>query len=426
MLIRYKKLAGIIVVILFFLVGCSHKMENSSDKSGHAQYYYFLLVESGNFQNAPAGEWLEQPIVIKVINNEAVPVSDIPLKFEIICGGGSLDKELISTDNSGKVESRWGMGGEPDQILKVSISGNSSAARAMYIFANTDLRLDLNWISGIPFQIERASVPHDDDILESNHFLIFSDASSRDVKVIFMKMAEEALLEIKQAFGIQSIKDLGVISSNRETKIKIFSNKGQSHAQMAFPLGFYIDGLDSDVFLGWWNGNQTLLRQWYRREVKHETMHVMQWLLGLDWDPGLSWHEKWGQTWPEFWFSEGIAEYISGGAFDAIENLEQVHLWFRDPDHVIPVGIIRSDDSPVPDSRIGEYYPMFGLAVRYLLEQEGQGRTFSDVMDMYLDMIQTRDFRQSFEKIMGISVEFYQENFLELIIEFFNRTEFLR
>jgi len=276
------------------------------------------------------------------------------------------------------------------------------------------------WFSGIPFYIDNEKIEHDDRILETDNFLTFSDASSDDVKISYSQMAEGAFEEIKQAFEIQSSEALGIKIDDRSTKITIFSDRYLDHSNMAFSTGFLLVALDSPVASAWFGDDKARLKDWYQRTVKHETMHVMQWLLGLDWDSKISWSQRWGRTWPEFWFSEGIAEYISGGSFQPIETINQVNTWCENPQHINPISVRRSDDSPVPDSRIGEYYPMFGLAVRYLLDEAGLGKSFVDVREMYRDMRKTVSFRESFEKFMGISVEYYEEHFFELITELFN------
>jgi hypothetical protein len=63
---------------------------------------------------------------------------------------------------------------------------------------------------------------------------------------------------------------------------------------------------------------------------------------------------------------------------------------------------------------------MFGLAVRYLLDDAGLGKSYVDVKEMYHDMRSTVSFRESFEKFMGISIAYYEEHFFELIADFLN------
>ena len=84
--------------------------------------------------------------------------------------------------------------------------------------------------------------------------------------------------------------------------------------------------------------------------------------------------------------------------------------------------VCKSTDAAVPDARIGEYYPMFRLAVRYLLDDAGQGKSFNDVKNMYIDMHSTVNFRSSFESYLGISVEYYENHFFELIATFLNQS----
>jgi len=403
------------VLLLFIFVIFLFSCNAPTDDQPNNQFEFVITVISGNFQQGNNSEQLTNPIVIRISDSQQTPRSNVPIAFEIICGGGSLSVTTTNTDSQGQAEVYWLLGNESDHILKVTSSDWRYAAEARYVYANTYFEIETQWISGIPFRIESETISHDDRILESNNFLTFSDASSDDVKVIYSKMAEDAFYEIKQAFEIQSSEEIGVFSNDRSTKITIFSNKNLTHDSFAFSVGFILYGLDSPFFSSWWGGDTTRLREWYRREVKHETMHVVERLLGLDWGP--AWI-----SWPEFWFSEGIAEYISGGSFSPIENMDQVNTWLQNPEHINPISIRQSTDAPVPNSRIGEYYPMFGLAVRYLLDENGLGKTFLDVKAMYLDMLNTESFRTSFETYMGITVEYYEENFFDLITDFLNQT----
>ena len=409
------------ISMIFTLLITSVCSQSSQELPIDSQYEYVIQVVSGNFQHGNNGDQLFDPIVVRVIDSQQTPQANVPLLFEIICGEGRLSMTSTNTDSAGQAEISWVLGYQSDHILKVSPSNNQYAAEARYIYANTYFTIENQWVSGIPFRIETETISHDNRILESANFLTFSNGSSDDVKVIYSKMAEDAFFEIKQAFGIPNCEAIGVFNNITDTKITLFSNIHLIHDQIAFSVGFFLYGMDSPFYSDWLAAAPAGFREWYGREVKHETMHVMQWLLGLDWDSSIPWSQRWGTTWPEFWFSEGIAEHISGGSFLPIENIQQVNEWRENPDHINPISILRSDSSPVDDSRIGEYYPMFGLAVRFLLDENGLGRTFPDVKALYLDMIETGSFRHSFQTFMGISVEYYEENFYWLISEFFYR-----
>jgi len=58
------------------------------------------------------------------------------------------------------------------------------------------------------------------------------------------------------------------------------------------------------------------------------------------------------------------------------------------------------------------------LAVRYLLDKKGQRKTVSDVKRMYEALKNGDSFNDAFENNMGISVDYYEKHFFELIFNF--------
>jgi hypothetical protein len=117
-------------------------------------------------------------------------------------------------------------------------------------------------------------------------------------------------------------------------------------------------------------------------------------------------------------FVEGIAEHVAGGSWVPIRTLENLITWRSHPDHSNPIGIKEWADFPesvIERSNGYEYYPMFDVAVRYLLDERGHGRTFADVMALFQDLVTSFNFASSFERHMGISVEDYEDEFFELI-----------
>jgi hypothetical protein len=256
------------------------------------------------------------------------------------------------------------------------------------------------WISDIPFTYSQLgtehTLPHDNRIYESANFLIFSDASSDIVKRTMSRMAETSLVELKQAFNISSSAELGIV--DQKSKIKIYANRYQNYTQRFFAFGFIIYSIDSP---------NNAFGENYNRLVKHELMHVFQHLLGL----GLNGYDDW----PEVWFTEGIAEFMVGGVFTTFTNLNQVNEWLAGENHINPISIHLFNDYPVPFNRIGEYYPMFELAVRYLLDEKGQGKTFSDLKNFYEALKNGDSFNDAFESYMDISVAYYELHFFDLI-----------
>ncbi len=260
------------------------------------------------------------------------------------------------------------------------------------------------WISDIQFSYSISgneyTISHDNRIYESQNFLVFSDASGDEVKKKISLMAETSLKELKQAFKISRSTNLGII--DRSSKIKIYANRYKNHAQQFFAFGFIIYSIDSP---------HNYFAEKYSYLIKHELMHVFQHLLGL----GLDGYEDW----PEVWFSEGMAEFMAGGGPNVITNYNEVNAWLADSDHINPIRIHRFHNYPVPINRVGEYYPMFELAVRYLLSERGQGRTIIDIKMLFEDLKNGVTFTDAFENSMGFSLEYYETHFFDLISRFF-------
>ena len=277
---------------------------------------------------------------------------------------------------------------------------------------NTVSTDDDPWISGLLYIISTDTLSHANRIYESSHFLTFSDASSDDVKRNYSQMAENSFQELLQLFEIPDAASLGI--TDRSSKMTIYCDRYLNHRPMAFPYGFIFPAVDSPIFINWpeWQ------RERYRNIIKHETMHVIQFLLGL------IYHRLSPPEMPEVWFTEGLAEYVSGGANIPITSLEQVNAWRDLDNHTNPISIHQWADFPIPDERAGEYYPMFGLALWYLLDENGHGKTIMDVKAMFEDLSSgSYFFTEAFELHMGMTVSEFEVNFYNLIEAFFSRLE---
>ena len=71
--------------------------------------------------------------------------------------------------------------------------------------------------------------------------------------------------------------------------------------------------------------------------------------------------------------------------------------------------------------RVGEYYPLFHLAVKYLLDDRGMGKNLSDVKNMFSLLAENEtDFSEAFEIHMGISLSEFKESFFERMSTYLN------
>jgi hypothetical protein len=176
--------------------------------------------------------------------------------------------------------------------------------------------------------------------------------------------------------------------------------------QIAFPVGFFHAGFESEAYLNWGIHNQRFFNS-----IKHETTHVLNYLVTEN-------HLN-GQHW---WFTEGIAEYASGGGEPRIETWAEVQEWWSLETHINPVAIRRFPiDLPDPDGAWNEFYPMFHLAVEYLLSEAGFGRTFVDVKNMWSDMATGERFEKAFETHIGMTVDVFESSLYRRLKQYLNR-----
>ena len=101
--------------------------------------------------------------------------------------------------------------------------------------------------------------------------------------------------------------------------------------------------------------------------VTHELTHVVQSLLIGEDNPGLA----------DVWLTEGLAEVMSGGTaggritdLNRLNELRQQYGWSLNP-----IKMHRYDYPAVEGIIYYYYYPMFQLAVEYLVDANGHGKT---------------------------------------------------
>ncbi len=69
-----------------------------------------LSIVQGHLQNAAAGTLLPTPIVIRVLGTDGSPVEKVPVSFNVLAGGGSVDPGTAMSDANGEVKARWTLG----------------------------------------------------------------------------------------------------------------------------------------------------------------------------------------------------------------------------------------------------------------------------------------------------------------------------
>jgi len=154
-------------------------------------------------------------------------------------------------------------------------------------------------------------------------------------------------------------------------------------------------------------GNTQL--QVYRGVVKHELMHAIQFLLQGSDDPNLA----------DAWLTEGIAEYVSGGtAGGSIHDLARLDSLIDKYGALNPIAMHQYHYPDVELIAYNYYYPMFELAVTYLVDPSGAGGAKSSIRDIFLDVGKGIPFPTAFEDRLGIGLAKYEDQFFDRIRAF--------
>jgi hypothetical protein len=69
-----------------------------------------LTIVQGHLQSAAAGTLLPTAVVLRVIGTDGAPLAKIPVSFNVLAGGGSVDPGTIVSDINGEVKARWTLG----------------------------------------------------------------------------------------------------------------------------------------------------------------------------------------------------------------------------------------------------------------------------------------------------------------------------
>jgi len=137
---------------------------------------------------------------------------------------------------------------------------------------------DPPWVSAFHAGLEYISPEgtpwtHDNRVYESANFLIFSESSGDEAKILLAESCEQNLARYKTLFQVTS-QDLGIV--DQQSKFHIFSiQSGNRGGDRAATNGFAIQAFDSDGYL-----NYEPYRESHPRVIAHELAHVVQYNLG--------------------------------------------------------------------------------------------------------------------------------------------------
>lgn len=275
------------------------------------------------------------------------------------------------------------------------------------VFQQYEINVTLREVAGGSWSVHTPyGWPHDGRPREGSHCVVYTDASSETVKQYIAGRVDAVFEDI---LNLMDIVDESIFTyPEGAVKVDVYINRFHEEylGGFAYHGGAIMVAPDSPFYVSAWGITQ----------VEHEIFHVVETLI-----------EGSGYLLSDVWFREGIADYYAGNAL--LTTVSEMEAWVA-PRSSLPGGgnpIMIHDWNDFPEQVAatetqGLWYPMFELAVRYLMDDRGLGKTYVDVKEMWQEAISTgRSFSEVFENYMGISLEYYETNCFILITDFLNR-----
>lgn len=245
--------------------------------------------------------------------------------------------------------------------------------------------------------------PHDGNPLESANFTIYSDGASDDARQALAQLAEDTLAEIKASFGIDN-SNIFLFPQGQDV-IDIYAYKNRyppSWGGWSYYGGLLIFSLDHPERSSFGHTDPQI----YNPTLKHEITHVVESLLKASNNPNLV----------DVWLTEGLAEAMSGGtAGGSITDLAKMNALIQEYGALNPIAMHQYNYPNVELIAYYYYYPMFQLAVEYLIDVNGHGKTLTDFKNLFLDVRDGVPFATAFNNRIGISLSQYESQFFTLM-----------
>jgi hypothetical protein len=254
---------------------------------------------------------------------------------------------------------------------------------------------------------------HDGHPYRSDNFVVYSGFSITRERQYVAEELEDCFVELQAALNVTA-GDFQYPGTGTDIDVLTLRYQGNDvlWTGQSYRYGLVVHAPDSPRYV-----QEGYTRSLYRQLLKHELTHVTEYLLiGTAGD----------YTATEKWLHEGIATYLAGTPPNRIMFSHQVSAWqtamSNFPGGGNPISIETWADFPeqfANDAQVlGQYYLLFDLAVRYLVDPNGLGRSVEDIKSIYLDIRNGDSFVVAFENRMGLSVDEYEATFFNLVMEY--------
>lgn len=262
------------------------------------------------------------------------------------------------------------------------------------------------WNFGGPFG-------HDGNPVETDHFRVFSGTASADARAYTAAVAEDALVEVMDELSI-TVDHFDFVTTNPEEKIHVMaigSQNFRNNSGFAYRDGLVVISTEAPNYRRFGFDDTR-----YGRLIKHETAHVVEFLLIGD--------PQYQQA-SDVWRREGFAHYLSRPRPSMITTRAAVEAW-RDSHAGLPGGgnpisvHVWSDFPPsiIATGQTFSYYDLFELTVRYLLDPNGFGATMEDVVALYESMGAGTSFATAMSRTLGVDVDDLEVEYWDRILAY--------
>jgi hypothetical protein len=265
----------------------------------------------------------------------------------------------------------------------------------------------------------REQWPHDGNPYATENFVVYSDGASLESRQRLGSLAEEVWREVIDVMGLEPASMFTFPAG--QDKIDLYATRYHSLGELgarAYYAGIIIPSFDYEA------DARTVSVGVIRRALKHELVHVAEALLKGRFVGDLAVSDP--RRMP-VWFSEGTAEALSGGSGNgAPRTLDQIDELIAEYGRINPISW-RVDipfSQLAPGAYPNYYYPMAQLAVQYILDPDGMGRSPKDLTAVMRDMGDDVPFATAFEDHIGISQDEYQAQFFDLMDGYLPQSEF--
>jgi hypothetical protein len=261
--------------------------------------------------------------------------------------------------------------------------------------------------------------PHDGRPVESESFVVYSDGASLEARQRLASLAEEVLVEVVEEMGVDP--ETMYRFPPDQNKIDLYANRYNvlyGGGARAYYAGVIVPSFDHEA------GQHDTDVKSVRLTLEHELVHVVETLLMGRWTGNVAVSDP--RRMPT-WFSEGTAEALSGGTTGGPpRTLDRVDDLIAEYGQINPISW--RVDLPLSESVFRSYpnyyYPMAQLAVEYLLDADGLGRSPEDLAAVMFDMGNDVSFAEAFENHIGISQSDYEMQFFALMDTYLPQSEF--